>query len=64
VFDSPVNIPVTVDYSDDLNAWRAANETITGTGGQIVWADHGPPKTDKDPRLAPRRFYRLRFGFE
>jgi hypothetical protein len=64
VFDTPVNIPVTVDYSDDLSVWRPANEIITGTGGQVVWGDHGPPKTDKDPRTTPRRFYRLRFGFE
>jgi hypothetical protein len=64
VFDTPVNIPVSINYSDDLTTWHTANDTITGTGGQLVWGDHGPPKTDKDPRTTPRRFYRLQFGFQ
>jgi hypothetical protein len=63
VFKSPVQTPVMFDYSDDLITWRPANDTVMGTGGQLVWFDQGPPKTDRDPRIVPRRYYRLRFGF-
>ncbi len=60
LFDAPANIPVTIEYSDDLKTWHSGADPVIGSGARVAWRDDGPPKTESHPRNTPRRFYRLR----
>ena len=50
-----------VQYKDHLDdpAWKTAGLPVTGTGGSVIWADTGLPKTSGAPKDAPTRFYRV-----
>jgi len=48
-----------IQYSPDLKIWKTAWPSITGNCTKIQWIDTGPPKTESNPILGPRRFYRI-----
>ena len=48
-----------IQYSPDLKTWKTAWPSVTGNCAKIQWIDTGPPKTESNPILGPRRFYRI-----
>jgi hypothetical protein len=61
-FDSLQNLPVKIDYSDDLKTWKSVQGVHPGSGQRDTFVDDGPPKTDKNPKQTSRRFYRFSSG--
>ena len=48
-----------VQYSSDLQSWKTAWPSMTGSGNQVQWIDNGPPRTESAPAGELRRFYRI-----
>jgi hypothetical protein len=48
-----------VQYSLDMQTWKAAVPPITAAGTRVQWTDTGPPKTDSAPGGIGHRFYRV-----
>jgi hypothetical protein len=55
-FETILNRPNFIEYSDDLITWRRVAEEIPGDGLPATWIDSGEPLTPPHPRA---RFYRL-----
>ena len=47
-----------IQYSPDMENWKAAAPNVAGNGTRVQWLDHGPPKTDSRPDIGAR-FYRV-----
>ena len=48
-----------IQYSSDLNDWKAATPVVRAAGNRVQWLDNGPPKTESNPSEAGARFYRV-----
>lgn len=47
-----------IQYSSDLESWKAAECVISGNGSWVAWVDRGPPETESHPSTQTMRFYR------
>jgi uncharacterized repeat protein (TIGR01451 family) len=48
-----------VEYSADMQTWKAAVPAIIAAGTRVQWIDTGPPKTDSAPGTTRQRFYQV-----
>ena len=56
------SIPATtynVEYSADMQTWKAAVPPVTAAGTRVQWIDAGPPKAETAPGIPGQRFYRV-----
>ena len=58
-FSSTPGRSYVIEYSADMNNWKAAVPVIVAGNDRVQWLDDGPPKTDSPPGLANSRFYRV-----
>jgi len=58
-FASLANRVYYVQYSRDLDTWKASVPALTGSGTWIQWIDNGQPKTDGSPASQSNRLYRV-----
>ncbi len=58
-FETILNRPVYVEYSEDLIRWQRIEENIPADGFDANWIDTGAPSTGSHPRESEARFYRI-----
>jgi hypothetical protein len=58
-FNTVAGATYQVQYTADLQHWKAAAFTVSGTGYSAQWIDYGAPVTDGFPRSVPIRLYRV-----